>query len=294
MKLRKKWPDKIGYLLILPFYFIFIYFWFTPAVQVFIDSFTNYSLIGEYKFIGLQNYKELLMDANFKKGIANTLIYTGCTLIPIMFLGFTSAMLVNSSLIKTKFARTVLFFPHVISMVSISMVWLLIFEPNLGFMNFFLEHIGLSPSRWLQSPKTAMSAIVIMSIWKSTGYNMIIYLSGLQSVPESFYEVARIEGANLWQRIRYITFPMVSPTTFLLFVTGLIGSFNVFDQVNVLTSGGPANATTTIVHQIYLNGFTYFKMGYASAQSVVLLILVIFVTTMSNKFGNKASDLEIG
>lgn len=148
--------------------------------------------------------------------------------------------------------------------------------------------------KWLQNPDTALISIIIMSIWKGIGYNMIINLAGLQNIPHSFYEVAQLDGANYAQKTWYIILPMMRPTTFFLLVTGMIGSFNVFEQVNIMTGGGPANATTTIIHQVYLNGFTYFNMGYASAQSVLLIIIVLIVTMVNFKINSQSSEYDMG
>lgn len=289
-----KFPDKIGYLLILPFYAVFVYFWFMPLIQVFLDSFADISISGRQGFVGLGNYAKTLGDVYFRRSVGNTLEYAAGTLLPTLVLGFFAALLVNSRLIRTGAARTVLFIPHVVSMIAVSMVWLLIYDPNFGYFNRLLEMVGLPPSRWLQSPDTAMLSIIIMSVWKSIGYTMIIYLAGLQSIPASYYEVAAIEGANFWQLLRYVILPAIAPTTMFLFVTGLIGSFNVFEQVNVLTSGGPADATTTVMHQIFVNAFTHYKIGYASAQSVLLFLVIVMATGISMYYGNKSEDAEIG
>lgn len=289
-----KLPDKSGYIMILPFYLIFVYFCFIPIIKVIIDSFTNYTLFGSKEFISFQNFLELSRDYNFKKSIFNTIIYAIGSLIPVLVLGFSLAVIINNRTLKTGLARTVIFMPHVMSMVSISMVWLLIYNPNLGYMNRLLKFLGLSPLKWLQSPETALLAIIIMSVWKGIGYNMIINLSGLQNIPDSLYEVATIEGANALDKLIHITIPIMRPTTLFLFVTGIIGSFNVFEQVNIMTSGGPADSTTTIVHQIYLNGFAYFRMGYASAQSVALLILIMLIAGISFTVNKKNSQIDLG
>ena len=295
LKLRwKKLPDKMGYLLILPFYLIFLYFCLVPVLQVIWNSFTDYSLFGTANFVGLHNYAVLLKDTYFKKAIINTITYAIGSLLPTMILGFVTALLVNSSIIKAKLARTLLFTPHVLSMVAISMVWLLIYDSAYGYLNIILRFFGLSGIKWLQNPDIALFSIILMSIWKGLGYNMILNLAGLQSISDSYYEVAMLEGANFFQKVRYVTLPMMSSTTFFLFVTGLISCFNVFEQVNIMTSGGPADSTTTIVHQIYTNGFAFYKMGYASAESVILLLIVISVTLLNMKAGKKYSDIEMG
>ena len=294
IRFMKKMPDKSGYLLILPFFIIFIYFWITPIVNVVTDSFTDYQLFGAKSFTGIDNYIKAFSDTTFVKAMINTLLYTVGTVFPTMILGFLIAQLMNSSLVRTKITRTFMFLPHVLSMVAVSVIWLLIYDPAYGHADLILKFFGMSPSKWLQNPDTALISIIIMSVWKGIGYNMIINLAGLQNIPSSFYEVADLDGANYFQKTWKITLPMMSPTTFFLLVTGLIGSFNVFEQVNVMTGGGPANATTTIIHQVYLNGFTYFNMGYASAQSVILIVIVLIVTMINFRVSSKSAEVDMG
>lgn len=294
MKFIKKMPDKSGYLLIMPFFIIYIYFWITPVFQVVMDSFTDYQLFGERNFIGLGNYRQLMKDTAFLKSLGNTMLYTVGTVFPTMIIGFLIAQLMNASLIRTKISRTIMFLPHVLSMVAVSMIWLLIYDPAYGHANLLLKALGGRPLKWLQSPDTALLSIIIMSVWKGVGYNMIINLAGLQNIPDSFLEVADLEGANYFQKTWNIILPLMGPTTFFLLVTGLIGSFNVFEQVNIMTGGGPANATTTMIHQVYLNGFTYFDMGYASAQSVVLIMIVLIVTLINFKISSGSAEYDMG
>ena len=294
IKYVKKMPDKSGYIMILPFFIIYLYFWITPIFNVVADSFTDYQLFGGKHFVGLGNYIQLMKDVTFIKALGNTVLYTIGTVFPTMVIGFLAAQLMNSSIVRTKISRTIMFVPHVLSMVAVSMIWLLIYDPAYGHANFFLKALGITPLKWLQNPDTALISIIIMSIWKGIGYNMIINLAGLQNIPRSFYEVAQLDGANYAQKTWYIILPMMRPTTFFLLVTGMIGSFNVFEQVNIMTGGGPANATTTIIHQVYLNGFTYFNMGYASAQSVMLIIIVLIVTMVNFKINSQSSEYDMG
>lgn len=287
-------PDKAGYLMILPFFLIFIYFCLIPIVELLYNSMTDFALFGDSRFIGLQNYAALLRDRGFQRSFSNTITYSIGTLLPTMIGSFLLAQLVNSSKLKTRFSRAALFAPHVLSMVAVSMVWLMMYDPAYGYMNFFIKLFGGTPKRWLQDPSMALGSIMLMSVWKGIGYSMMIYLAALQGISQSYFEVAEIEGASAFQKMRYVTIPMVSSTTFFLFVTGIIGCFNVFEQVNVMTAGGPASSTTTIVHQIYTNAFAYFKMGYASAQSVVLLVTVSILTLINMRVGKKYNDVEIG
>lgn len=170
-------------------------------------------------------------------------------------------------------------------MVAVSMAWLYLFDTNNGILNRLLDVVGLGPVGWVTSSSTALLSVAIMSIWNSTGYNMILFLSGLQSIPEYLYEAASIDGATRWQKFRKITIPQLAPTTFFVFVMACINSFQVFGQVLIVTNGGPLNSTTTIAHQIYKNGFEYYKMGYASSQAVILLIIISLITLVNFKYG---------
>ncbi len=286
----KRLPDKTGYLLILPFFIIFTYFVLIPIAQLLIDSFMNYKLGGAKTFAGFGNYFKLFRDVSFTASIFNTFVYTLGSIFAKMILGFLIALLVNSTLIKSGVARTFLFLPYVLSMVAVSMVWLLIYDVNFGYANSLLGVVGLPPVKWLQSTDTAMLSIIIMSVWKDIGYFMIINLAGLQNISGELYEAAELDGANKFQCMLHITIPSLSPTTFFLFVTGVINSFNAFEQVIIMTAGGPSDSTTTIVHQIYKNAFQFFNMGYASAESVVLLLFVVVITALTFKFSGRGSD----
>ena len=256
-----------------------------PIGEVVVNSFTNFNLFGQRDYIGLANYAALLQDEIFHKSIRNTFAYVIFTLFPSMALGLSIALLLNLKGYRTKLARTAVFLPYIVSMVSVSMIWMLMFDPTIGLFNKVLQWFGAPPKAWLMDPKLALPSIIVMGVWKSVGYSMIIYLAALQGVPGDYYEASQIDGANRWQQFWHITFPLLAPATFFLAVTGLITSFNVFDQVNIMTGGGPVNSTTVIVHQIYQRGFWEFKMGYASAQSVVLLAGVLLITALNWKFG---------
>jgi ABC-type sugar transport system permease subunit len=285
--------DRIAYLFIAPFYLLFLYFIFIPILEVFVYSFTNFNLFNGMKFIGLSNYKKLLTDEVFLIAVKNTVVYTIFTIFPSIILGLLVALLLNSKSVNTKAAKMFVFMPYAVSMVAVSMIWMLIYDPTYGLLNQLLKSFGLSPHQWLMDPKRALPSIMVMSIWKAIGYNMIVFLAAVQGIPRDYYEAAEVDGANRWYRFLHITVPLLAPATFFLFVTGVIHSFNVFEQVNVMTAGGPVNSTTTIVHQIFVRGFTEFKMGYASAQAITLMLGVLFITLLNMKFGGSKSKGEI-
>ncbi|WMJ89772.1 carbohydrate ABC transporter permease [Anaerocolumna sp. MB42-C2] len=289
---RKKY-DKCSYLMILPAYLIFTIFILIPIVIVIYYSITNFNLYSKPDIVGLKNYLNLFQDNDFLIAIKNTMVYTLATLFPQLALGLLLALMLYRKSILIPIFRTAFYLPNVMSMVCMSMVWLWIYDPTFGLFNVILKSLGYSAKQWLQDPDMAMFCVVLMSIWKSCGYSMVIFLSGLTSIPESLYEAASLDGSNAVRKFLYITWPMLRPTTFFLLVTGIVNSFSVFEQINIMTGGGPLNRTTTIVHQIYRRGFLEFKMGYASAMSVTLLLFSVIITICVFKFGSNGQDVDI-
>lgn len=291
---KKIGNEAAGYLFIAPYYLFFIYMLLLPILNTVINSFTNYDLYEKRDFVGLRNYVDLIHDALFIQALGNTLFYSVLYIIPSMGLGLLLALLLSNEGKGFKFFRAAFYIPYVISMVCASTIWMWIFDPANGILNQILKVFGRPGGTWLKDPDIAMYCVVFVSVWKSLGYCMLINLSGIKGIPGYLYEAAQLDGANRFQRFIHITLPQLSSTTFFLFITSCISSFNVFEQVNVLTAGGPLNKTTTIVHQIYTRGFTQFKMGYASAMSVVLLLIVSIITLVNFKYGNQGKDIDIG
>lgn len=279
--------------MIFPAYFVFTVFILIPIGFVIYYSVTNFNLYSAPDFVGFKNYVNLFKDEDFLTSVKNTFFYTAGFLFPQLALGlFMAIMLYRKSRLIPIF-RTAFYLPHVMSMVCMSMVWLWIYDPTYGLFNSILKSFGLSPKQWLYDPKLAMLCVILMSIWKSCGYSMVIFLSGLTSIPNELYEAASLDGANSIRKFLNITWPMLKPTTFFLLVTGIVNSFSVFEQINIMTGGGPLNTTTTIVHQIYRRGFLEFKMGYASALSVILLIFSMIVTICVFRFGSGGQDVDV-
>ena len=206
-------------------------------------------------------------------------------IVPAMLLGLALAMFLNQKLKGKGFLRTLFYLPNIFSMVAVSMAWLYLYDTTSGILNKVLKDLGMQAVPWISSASMAMISIAIMSIWSTTGYNMILFLSGLQGIPDYLYEAASIDGATAWEKFIHVTIPMLKPTTFFVFVMACINSFQVFGQVLIVTNGGPMNSTTTIAHQIYRNGFEYYKMGYASAQAVVLMAIIFAITLINMRFG---------
>lgn len=292
-KRKKSHNDKEAYLMILPAYLIFAVFILIPIGMVLYYSFTDFNMYQLPNFLGFKNYIKLFQDKEFYTSIINTLFYSVLTLTIQLALGLFLAVLLFRPSRAVPFFRTALYLPNIMSMVCVSMVWLWIYNPNFGLLNNVMKFFGLSPQKWLINPDQAMLCIIIIGIWKSCGYSMVIFLGGLTGIPHSLYEAADLDGAGPIRKFVNITWPMLRPTTFFLVVTGIVNSFAVFEQVNIMTDGGPLNRTTTIVHQIYRRGFLEFKMGYASAMAVLLLAFSLFVTMLVFKFGNKGQDVDV-
>ena len=291
---RKKKLSLTPYIMIFPAYSVYLIFVLVPVIAGFVFSFTNYDFYKKMDFVGLRNYSNLLHDTVFLRSVFNTLVYAFFTIFPTLALGIVFAVLVNNGVYGTKFFRTCMYIPNVGSMVALSMVWLWIFDPTIGFLNQVVTALGFPAKQWLFSENTAMPSLIVMGIWRSVGYNMVIALSGLQGIPGDLYEAASIDGASAVKKFFSITLPLLKPTTFFLLVTGCINSFMVFEQVNIMTNGGPLNSTTTIVHQIYRNAFLNFKGGYGSAMAMVLLSMTIIFTLLNFKIGNQGVDVELG
>ena len=286
--------DRCAYGFIAPYYIFFLLFVLFPIVVNIFLSFTDFNL-KSISFVGLENYRMMLKDVLFWKSVQNTLIYVVFTVFFTMLLGFLLALALNSAgLWGTRFFRGMIYLPYVTSMVSMAMVWLWLYDPTYGVFNVIMEALGLEAQQWLYDEKLALGAMIVLGIWKGVGYYMTLYLAGLYNIPAYLYEAAAIDGAGYWQKVFRITLPMLRPVTFFILITGTINAVNVFEQVNVMTGGGPMNATTTIVHQIYIRAFTEYRMGYGAAEAVFLLVIILIFTLLNFRYGNQGQDLDMG
>ena len=240
-----------------------------------------------FNFVGLENFINLFTDPNFWAALGHTFAYLGGYIPLVLVTGLGAALLLNRRLAGQTIFRAAFFTPVISAWVAVALLWTWIFNPQYGLINFSLGLLGIQGPTWLFDPDWAMVAIVITSVWKDTGYLMAMFLNGLQNIPDEYYEAASIDGASSWERFRYITLPMLSPTTFFALIISLISSFQVFDQVWIMTAGGPAGATSTVVEQIVNNAFRYNRMGYAAALSWVLFLLVFLATIFQSRFQKK-------
>ena len=269
-----------GYLFLLPNLIGFLVFSLIPILSVFFIALTDWNLASQPVFVGFDNFTTLFRDDLFWKTAGNTIYYTVGAVPAGVAIAFWMALLLNQKLHGIVFFRTLFFLPHVTLTVAVAIVWTWIYNPNLGVINYGFSLIGINGPDWLQSSVWAMPAIIIMSNWMGIGYAMLVFLAALQSVPEEYYEAARLDGATWFQQLRNITLPMLSPTTFFLLITSFMGAMQAFDQFYVMTRGGPAYSTTTLVMYTYQNGFEFFRMGYAAANATMLFLGIIAVTAI--------------
>lgn len=250
------------------------------VVMSFLISFTTWDMITPPELVWAGNYLSLWRSDLFWEVVLNTLYFIILAVPLSVSCSLALALLANTGLRGITFFRTAYFLPVVSSMIAVALVWSWMFNPEYGLLNYLLEVVvGVKGPAWLHSTTWAMPAMVIVTVWKGLGYSMIIFLAGLQNIPEDLYHAATMDGAGVWKRFRHITLPMLSPTTFFVLVITLINTFQVFEQTYVLTRGGPANSTLTMSYYIYQNAFQYFQMGKAAALSYVLFA-VIFVVTL--------------
>jgi multiple sugar transport system permease protein len=249
-----------------------------PVLAAIGISFTDWDVITPPVFAGLDNYKKLVGDPTFSKALVNTLYYVGL-MVPIStVLALLFAFLLNQKLRAVTWYRTAYFLPVVSSTVAVALVWSWIYAKDFGLLNFLLRQIGLDPIGWLSSIRWAMPAVIIMGVWGNLGAGIVIFLAGLQSIPETYYEAANVDGANGIQKFFRITVPLITPSLFFYFIITMIDAFQTFESIYIMTRGGPVNSTTTIVYYIYRNGFRNFKMGYASSQAIVLFLVIMVLT----------------
>lgn len=274
--------DLAGYLFILPSYLGFAVFVLFPVLFSLFLSFTSWNFISglnSIEFVGLKNFARLFRDEWFIDSMRNTLIYAFTT-VPIgLAIALVLAAVINKYVFAPNFAKMLLFLPYISSVVAISVVWMVILHPTFGPVNNLLTSMGVeNPPRWFVDINWALPSIIAMSIWRQLGYMVLVYIAGLKAISDELYEAADIDGANPVQKFFKVTIPMVSPATFFLLIMGMIQSFRVFDEISVITQGGPARATTVLAFYMYRTAFEYYEMGYASAITWAMFVLIFAVT----------------
>lgn len=266
------------YLMVAPAMAVFGVFILYPIFYMIYLSFFDWNLIGEMKYIGLENYTDMLSDKDFWQVLGNSVYYMVMVVIFQMILSLLLAAYLNRNTRVNRILQSIAFTPYITSMVSVAFIWMWLMDSDYGLLNYLLSLIGLGPVGWLSDPKVAMNSLVLVSVWKGLGYNTIIIISAMQSVPGYLYEAAALDKTPRWKAFWKITLPMISPTLFFLALMNIIAALKVFETVNIMTQGGPMNSTNTLVYNIYQYGFDYFKIGYASALGVALMVVIGFFT----------------
>jgi multiple sugar transport system permease protein len=280
-----------AYFFVAPSIIFLVAFVILPIVAALYYSLTDYDLMSAPRFAGIKNYRNLLSDNRYPHSVTNTLYFAFGTVPSGIVTSLLLAVLINRQIRVIYTFRALFYMPVVSSFVSVSLIWLWLYEPQFGLLNDGLEVLGIPRLKWLRSAQTSMLAIIIMSVWKNMGLNMVIYLAGLQGIPPHLYEAAEIDGAGRASAFVRITLPLLAPTTFFVVIVYFIGALQMFVQVFIMTTGGtsggvfqqggPLDSTTTVVLLIYLNGFAYLKMGYAAAISFVLFAVIGVITAVN-------------
>lgn len=254
-----------------------------PILIMLVLSFADWNIVmgmdpDNMKWVGFEHFRKLWDDSFFVRSLRNNMVYL--LSVPIyLVISLLLAVAIDRIVYMKSYFKVVFFLPYISNIVAVATVWQVLFHPSKGPVNEILRTIGFAtPPAWIADPTYALPSLMMISIWISIGFNMIVYMAGLQTIPKDLYEAAEIDGAGAWTRLRKITVPLLSPTTFFLLITGVIATFKIFDLVAVLTRGGPASSTTVLVWNIYFEAFEKLKVGYASSMGVILLLIVLFIT----------------
>lgn len=265
------------YLFLLPYLLVFLAFRLGPSIFGLAMSFTKWSIVGSPEWIGTRNYELMQIDPRLEAALRNTAFFTGLTVPLLVVLSLALAIFLNQPHKGRTLGRVAAFTPYVLMSTVVGVLWTWLLEKDFGLVNAYLQKLGLDGLPWLVSQDTAMYGIILTTVWWTVGYGMVLFLAGLQDIPAELYEAARIDGASSWRLLRHITLPLLAPTTFVVLMLTIINSFQVFDQVYVMTSGGPGTSTLTLVQYIYTTAFQNLRMGYGAAVATLLFaILIVF------------------
>lgn len=277
-RMRHEWS---AYVFLLPGFVVFSVFTIFGVIFSLYLSFHQWDILNPAKpYVGTKNYQQLLQDPNFRQAVTNTLYYVFASIPLTLLAGLGAALLLNQRIRGRGFFRAVFYLPVITPLVISAIVWKFIYNGDYGLLNYYLEklHLISKPVEWLGNPSIAMPSVIAFSVWQSFGFAMVVYLAGLQAIPPEVIQAAEVDGAGAFQRFRYVVFPMLAPSTFFLVVVMVIQSFQAFTQIAIMTAGGPIGSTTTIVYYMYQEAFQFFRMGYASAVTWALFILVFIFT----------------
>lgn len=281
-----------GYLFILPNAIGLIIFYILPIVITFAMAFTSWDGLGNASYIGVENFKKLFQEPSFYYAIRNTFIYAFATVPLIIVFSTVASVALNSSIRFIKIYRTLFFLPSVTMSVAIAVIWKQLFNSDYGVINAFLSCIGLNGPNWISDPHYILISVIVIGVWAGIAPQCIILVSGLQAIPGVYYEAAKIDGSNAVQNFFHITLPLLTPSLFFVLTTGLIGAFQMFDYVFVMLGSGGVkgsitNSVRTLVYNVYIDGFKTYQFGYASAEALILFIIIVFVTVFQFKYQKK-------
>ncbi|MCL2057444.1 MAG: sugar ABC transporter permease [Oscillospiraceae bacterium] len=279
MRMKNK-EALAGYMFALPWILGFLFFTLIPITQSIIYSFMDYNILQPPKWVGFDNYRNMVNDRIFWKALSNTLYYVAFSVPLTMLVGLVIAMLLNNDISGIAVYRTLYYMPSIVPVVASTILWLWIFNPNFGILTTIVRMFGVKSPAWLADPQWSKRSLVIMALW-SAGRGMIIYVAGLKNISRVYYEAAEIDGASRLKRLVWITIPLLTPTLFFQLVMGIIDSFQVFTQAFIMTAGGPNDSTLFYVLYLYNNAFSFWKMGYASSLAWVLLIIIMVITSIN-------------
>lgn len=287
--MKRKFRDTLtGWGVILPALSTQIIFIYLPLGWAIFNSFFKWNMIRPMKFIGFANYEKMFTSSEFWDSLWTTFIYVLGTVPASIFIGLGLALIMNMEWLKLKgFFRTGFYIPVITAMAAAAVIWGWIFEPSYGLLNWFLSLFGLEKIGWLSDPNYSLPSLMIVGVWKRVGYNMVLFLAGLQVIPKSLYEAADIDGASSFTKFRNITWPLLSPTTLFVVILQFIASFRVFVSVSVLTKGGPLDSTRVITYYLYEQAFGNMKFGYSSAVAVFMFALMLVFTILQFKISKR-------
>lgn len=276
------------YILIAPAVILVCLFSIYPLLFAIKVSFLNWDIVTDTQsFVGFDNYANIFSDPVFGQVLKNTLVYTVATVVFGLVFAVLIGILLQKNTTLNNFVQSIMFTPHIISFVSVTIMWMWLLDPQMGIVNYVLKMVGLEPLKWMMSPDTSLLSIILVSIWKGLGFNAMIIIAGLQSIPGYIYEAAKLDNASKWTTMFRVTLPMLSPTLLFLLITSIIGSFSSFDIVNLMTKGGPQNSSNLFVHWIYQTGFLKFQLGKAMAGSILFLIVIGIISLANYLFFSK-------
>lgn len=279
---------RVAALFLAPSLIIFgVFIYYALGFNIFLSTTSWNFLTPDFPSVGFDNYVRLFNDARFWRALSNTAVFAVGTISFSMLFGLLFALMLNEKIPARGVLRTIFFTPYVTTTAAVALLWVWIFDPRYGLVNAALAMFGIEGPRWLTDQNWSMSALIIMNVWKTLGYTMVIYLSGLQAIPRDLLEAAKIDGAGRWTMFRYITFPLLSPTTFFILVTTLLSAFQVFDQVAIMTQGGPVGSTSVLNFYVYEQAFVNLRAGYAATISTIFFIILLSITIIQVRLSRR-------